>query len=202
MKTSLRAALAHAALALAFPALAQQAAPSHPRVGLGVSLNTTTLGLTTPSNSTAFVRPKLYVPFFVAPNIRLEPEIGWLSATDDNTSTTDHAFDLGIGGLFIKNMSPNVDLYGGARFALIWTQSEADIGGGVIQRVRQRNFSFAPVVGGEYRPSPWFSVGVEGQLEFVFLGDEDVNTGGVTTTGRGGSAWGLEGLLFVRVYVL
>ena len=52
------------------------------------------------------------------------------------------------------------------------------------------------------RPSPWFSVGVEGQLEFVFLGDEDINTGGVTTTGRGGSAWGLDGLLFLRVYFL
>jgi hypothetical protein len=202
MKTTLRALPALAVLALAHPAAAQQAAPSHPRLGLGVSLNTTTLGLTSPANTTAFVRPKFYVPFYVAPNIRLEPEIGWLSATDDNTSTTNSAFDLGIGALFTKPVSPVVDLYAGARLAAIWTQTEQDVGGGVIQRVKQRNISFAPVLGGEYTPSPWFSVGVEAQLEFIFLGDEDVNTGGVSTTGRGGNAKGLEGLVFLRVYFL
>ena len=202
MKTLLRAGTTVAVLALAAPALAQQ--QTQPRVGLGVSFNSTVLGVQpAPANGTgAFVRPKLYVPFYVAPNVRIEPEIGWLSVSNDNDSTTNSAFDLGIGAMVVKAVNPVVDLYGGARLSVVWTKSEEIIGGGFFQRIEQRNICFAPVFGGEYRPSPWFSVGVEAQLNLIFMGNEDVTTDGVKATGRGGDARGIEGLAFLRTYFL
>jgi hypothetical protein len=202
MTTTLRAIAAVAALALAAPALAQQS-PNQPRLGLGVSFNSTVLGVQPlVTDTAAFVRPKFYVPIFLAPNVRIEPEIGWLKTKNDNDSTTNSAFDLGVGAMILKAVNPAVDLYGGARLSLVWVKTEQIVGGGAFQRVEQRNFAFAPVFGGEYKPSPWFSVGVEAQLNLIFLGDEDVWTNGVKTTGSGGDAQTLEGLAFLRVYFL
>jgi hypothetical protein len=206
MHTTLRAVAAMAALALAAPALAQstQAQPMGPRVGLGVSFNSTLLGIQpADANTTAFVRPKLYVPIVLAPNVRIEPEIGWLKSKNDTDSTLDSAFDLGIGALLLKPVNPVVDLYFGGRLALVWVRSETVVGGGVVQKVTQRNFSIAPVLGAEYKPSPWFSIGVEAQLNLIFLGDEDVSrSDGTGGTGSGGSATSLEGLAFLRAYFL
>jgi hypothetical protein len=209
MNTMLRTIGAVAALALAVPAFAQgtQAQPTGPRVGLGVSIDTLGFASAFTANTTALVSPKLYIPIVVAPNVRIEPEIGWVRARNDNDSTSDSAFDLGIGAMFLKSVNQNVDLYGGARLRVVWMRMEQVTGGGGFEKTEQRNFTFAPVIGGEYKPSPWFSVGVEAQLNFIFLGNEDITTtapGGATvkTTGSGGDAQTLAGLAFLRVYFL
>jgi hypothetical protein len=204
MKAMLRAIPAVAALALAAPAFAQQA---QPRVGLGVSIDTLGFGSVVTANTNALVRSKFYVPIVLAPNFRIEPEIGWVRSKNDNDSTTDSAFDLGLGAMVLKSVTPVVDLYGGARLAVVWTRAEQIVGGGAFQKIEQRNFTFAPVFGVEYKPSPWFSVGVEAQLNFVFLGDKDVTTSPpgaptVKTTGNGGDANTFEGLVFLRAYFL
>jgi hypothetical protein len=58
------------------------------------------------------------------------------------------------------------------------------------------------VGGAEYLPAAWFSIGVEAQLAFNFLGDQDRNVRGVTTTTSGGTAKAIQGLFFMRVYFL
>jgi hypothetical protein len=198
LKTTLRAASAVVALALAAPAVAQQASAPSPRLGIGISFNPTVLTDVVSTTSGAVTpTPKLYVPFYVAPNIRLEPEIGWLSVTNDNTSTNDHAFDLGIGALVLKPVAQSTNIYGGLRLASIWVQSQTP-----TQRITQRNTVLTFAGGAEYLPIAWFSVGVEGQLAFTFFGDEEVNTNGIVTNGRGGNAKAIQGLFFMWVYFL
>jgi hypothetical protein len=201
MKITLRAAAAVVALALAAPAVAQQA-PAHPRLGVGVSLNPSLIADLASTTGTLAPAPKLYVPFYVTPSIRIEPEIGWISVTNDANSTNDHAFDLGIGALVLKPMSQSTNLYGGLRLASIWLQNETRSGGGVLTRTTQRNTLLSFVGGAEYLPAAWFSIGVEAQLAFNFLGDHDVNVGGITTTTSGGTAKAIQGLFFMRVYFL
>ena len=202
-KTTLRAASAVVALALAAPAVAQQAA-AHPRFGAGLSINPnlplSLVGAATISST--FTTPKLYVPFYIAPNIRIEPEIGYFSISNDTDSTNNHVFDLGIGALYLKQMTPSTNLYGGLRLASIWAQTETRLSPTTVERINQRNTLLAFVAGTEYLPVQWFSVGIEGQLAFTWLGDEDINIGGATSTGRGGFASAIQGLIFLRVYFL
>ena len=202
MKPTLRAAAAVAALALAVPALAAEPQSTHPRVGLGLSFNPSLLAELSTTTGVFAPSPKLYVPIYLTPEIRLEPEIGWLSVTNDTDSTNNHAFDLGIGALYVKPVSQAASIYGGIRLASVWLQNETRISPTVVQRTNQRNTILTFAFGTEYQPAIWFSVGVEAQLGFVFLGDEEINTAGTVTTGSGGSATTLQGLFFLRAYFL
>ncbi|HEX9399105.1 MAG TPA: hypothetical protein VF912_03255 [Anaeromyxobacter sp.] len=204
MKISLRAAAAVAALALSAPALAQQqtAQGAHPRVGLGVSMNSSLLGPVVTLGAADFAPPSnLYVPIYLSPSFRLEPQIGWLSVHDDGSDTTDSAFALGVGALFVKPVAAATNLYGGARLVSTWLKDEQRAGT-FVERLTRRNTTLAGVFGGEWLPSAWFSIGIEAQLEFTAIGDPKLRTAAGTATGQGGSAKATEGLLFMRVYFI
>ena len=84
VKTMLRAAAASPRSRLSAPTFAQQPVATQPRVGLGVSMNTSLIGPLLTVGSSPFAPPtSLYVPFYVAPNFRIEPQIGWLKVNDD-----------------------------------------------------------------------------------------------------------------------
>ena len=73
VKTMLRAAAAVVALATSASTFAQQAVATQPRVGLGVSMNTSLIGSLLTFGSSPFAPPtSLYVPFYVAPNFRIQ----------------------------------------------------------------------------------------------------------------------------------
>ena len=204
MLTTIRAALAFAALALAAPAFAQQQTSSHPRLGLGISMDTNLLSQIGTVTGSVFAPPAaIYVPFYVAPNLRIEPQIGWIRVHDDQNDVTSSSFELGVGALFLKPVTASTNLYGGGRLSLIWDRDETRTGPLTVTKDTQRNTDLALVVGGEYLPSPWFSVGAEAQLNFLWLGDVDhAVTGGPTTTTSGGMASSTRALLFVRVYFM
>lgn len=203
MLTTLRAAVAFAALALAAPALAQQQ-PSHPRVGLGISMDTDTVGRLITNSGSVYAPPAvLYVPFYVTPNVRIEPAIGWIRVHDDQNDVTSSSFQLGVGALFLKPVTTSTNLYVGGRLSSIWDRDETRVSAVTTRKTTQRNTELAVVLGGEYLPSPWFSVGAEAQLGFTWLGDvtQEV-TGAPNTVTSGGSAQSTRALLFMRVYFL
>lgn len=212
MKNPLRAAAAAAALAaaLAAPASARAQQQRQPRLGLGVSVNTnvvTPLTTATAPAGTArvFAPPgNLYVPIYVAPNVRIEPQVGWLTVTDDDTSADDSSFAAGIGALVLKPVAAAASLYGGVRLVSTWLKDEELNGGRTVFTKRtRRNTMLAAVFGGEYLPAPWFSAGIEAQLEYTAIGDVKVQeTAQPTQTLQGGSARSIEALLFLRVYFL
>ncbi len=137
----------------------------------------------------------------MAPNFRIEPQIGWLKVNSDADDTSDSSFALGIGALYVKPVTQGTNLYGGVRLASTWMKDEERLSPTVERKTTQRNTTLAAVLGGEYLPSPWFSVGVEAQIEYTALGDPKVEqTGAPTFTGQGGSANATQGLLFMRVY--
>jgi hypothetical protein len=203
MLTPLRAAVALAALALAAPTFAQQQA-SHPRVGLGISMNTSLVTPLVTLGSSVFAPPTLlYVPFYLAPNVRIEPTIGWIKVNDDQNDVTSSAFQLGIGAVILKPVTASTNLYGGARLSSVWDRDETRVSPIAVRKDTQRNTDLALVIGGEYLPTPWFSVGAEGQLDFVWMGDVTHDQTGVPrTTTSGGSASSTQALLFIRVYFL
>ncbi len=203
MKTILRIGAMAIALALAAPASAQQ--PSQGRVGIGLGLPTHSFGslLSTLGGATGvFEGPQIYVPINVSPNLRIEPQFGYISATDDDLHETDSAFTIGAGAFYVAPMGQQTNIYAGGRLALIWTKDENHTGGGLLVKTTQRATSLAPVFGGEYAVSPRFSVGAEAQLNFVWLSDPDQEVGGITQTFPGGSNYFTQGLIFVRIYFL
>ena len=203
MLTALRAAAAVAALALAAPALAQQQ-PARPRVGLGISMDTDLVGRFITNAGSVYAPPAvLYVPFYVTPNVRIEPEIGWIRTHDDQNDVTSSSFQLGVGAVFLKPVTASTNLYVGGRLSSVWDRNETRTGAFTVTKDTQRNTDLALVLGGEYQPSPWFSVGAEGQLGFTWLGDVTHEvTGAPNTITSGGSSQSTRALLFMRVYFL
>jgi hypothetical protein len=205
MTTMLRAAATAAALALLAPAAARaQQQPSHPRLGLGVSMNSNLITGAATFGPSVFAPPtNLYVPFYIAPNVRVEPQFGWLSVSDDVEDTDDSSFALGLGVLVLKPVVQTTNLYGGVRLVSTWLKDETRVGATVLRKETQRNTTLAAVFGGEYLPAPWFSVGVEGQLEYTAIGDvKRQQTGVANQTFQGGSARATQGLFFLRVYFM
>jgi len=205
MKTSLRLAAIATALALAVPAFAQQSTQSTPKVGIGVGMPTNLFGglLTTIGSATGVPEgPQIYVPINVSPNLRIEPQFGYIANTDDEFDETDSSFTLGAGVLYVMPVAQQTNVYVGGRLTLTWTKDE-DHAGAALVKTTQRSTSIAPVFGGEYVPSPRFSVGAEAQLDFISLGDPKVEITGVPTqTFQGGSTRSTQALVFVRVYFL
>jgi len=204
MNRILRIAAAAAALALAVPASAQQStSATQGKVGIGVGMPTNLLsGFLNTIGGAVPEGPQIYVPINVSPNLRIEPQFGYLANTDDELDETDSAFTLGAGVLYVMPVAQQTNLYVGGRLTLTWTKDE-DHAGAALEKTTQRNTAIAPVLGGEYVPSPRFSVGAEAQLVFVSLGDRKIETAGFpTVTFQGGSTRSTQALVFVRVYFM
>jgi hypothetical protein len=173
MKSIVRLAAIAAALAVAVPASAQQR--GQPKIGLGVAI-TPVDGV--PSNPN-FDRPiEIYVPIGLAPQFRIEPSIGFVTADDVGSVIT-----LGIGGFFVNQVAPQVDVYAGGRLKLNRVSDE-------VADDSDTDLILAAAVGGEYYFVPKFSLGLEAQVGLYQLGDFSGDTDGFFT----------NGLAFVRVY--
>lgn len=201
MKSVLRIGALVAALTFAAPAAAQPSQPSQGRVGIGLGMPVNQLSqLLGIGGSGASLEPQIYVPINISPNLRIEPQLGYFKLSDDDAQTETSSFTIGAGVFFVKPVVQQTQLYLGGRLALNWFRDEDQ---NTPAKFEQTNLTIAGVFGGEYLPSPWFSVGAEAQLAYTALGDPDVtDTAGVTTTGQGGSIFSTAGLLFLRVYFL
>lgn len=128
---------------------------------------------------------EIYVPFKIAPTLRLEPSVGIYTVDSDaGNDTTD--LTLGAGLFVTQKVAAPVDVYFGGRvklnFAGIDTGATDDSG---------TDFFVAGAAGGEYYLAPKFSIGLEANLGFYSLSEVSGDESGFYTTGLG----------FLRVYL-
>jgi hypothetical protein len=190
-KLRLTILVAFAAL-VAAPAAAQERAQG-PRVGIGASLSSLELGSVV---SGGLAPMQIYVPIFLSPNLRVEPQLGLIAANGDGADF--HQLDLGAGVLFGFVNAPQFNGYVGPRLVLSFVGDEQNFGGGLRRDTSGINLGLLGVVGGEWFPSPRFSLGVEGQLGLTFVGDRNVDD---APDIEGGSVLRTGALLFFRTYL-
>jgi hypothetical protein len=188
--------LAPLALALALPLTAVAQATRPPRAGIAVGVSGEDVAAVfTPSQRTA---AQLYFPVYVTPSLRLEPQLGILTITDEALGTEETAYTVGAGLLFVRRVAPQVLGYLGPRVALSFVDQDFDVGGRTVNATGT-NVRVAGVVGGEYEFAPRFTLGAEGQLGYLSVGEQRRSDVGDIP---GGSSWQTAAVLFVRVYLL
>jgi len=183
-----------AAFAFAF-AIAAPAAAQAPRAGIGIGLSAPQISSF--FSSSGLEAAQLYFPLNVSPGLRIEPQVGLLTIEDDAFGTESSTFTLGVGVLFTKQVAPQVLAYVGPRLSISFV-SETDFGPPVID-ADGTDFRLAGAIGGEYQFSPRFSIGAEGQLGYLAIGDKDVAGGGQIP---GGSSWQTTAIVFFRIFLL
>lgn len=199
MKLASRIAAIALGLAVASPAFAQHGGSGKFGVGAGIANG----GLT------SFL---FFVPLNVAPNLRVEPFVGWARADTDalpagnggagplSTPGKSSDFILGAGVFFVQPVAAQVQLYAGGRLGLEW-ESEQDAAPATGKSTR-RNTILGAALGGEYLLNPRFAVGAEAMVAYVAIGDTKFSGNGLPSVeGGGGSASVTQGTIFARVYI-
>jgi hypothetical protein len=102
---------------------------------------------------------------------------------------------LGVGLLFLKPVGQQGIAYVGPRVA--FTTGDSLLG--FEDAAEGTDFRVAGAVGGEYRFGSVFSIGVEGQLGVMILGDRELEDG---SERDGGTVFQTTGLVFFRAYLL
>jgi hypothetical protein len=168
-----------AALCIGMIALAQAqslttAYANRPKLGLGVAIGKEVYSVGEMSDPVPEIKtvdfPSIYIPIRIAPNIRVEPEIGFFRYSVE--SVTDQTFTLllyGAGVFFLQNIGA-VDLSWGVRFNLM-NETYHVSGAGVDQTVKRKDTIYGPALGGEYFFTPNLSLGGEVQFNLMTLGE-------------------------------
>lgn len=171
MVRKLTLAVTTLALLAAAPAAHAQAAGDRHQFGLGIGANASfgdTIG--------AFPF-ELYFPIRIAPQVKIEPSLGFQTGDSDTTDFSE--FMLGVGVFAVKRVSAPVDLYYGGRLKLDFVSRDNGPG----TNVDGTDFYLAGAAGGEYFVVPQFSLGLEANLGYYSLGDASGNQDGFYTTG-------------------
>lgn len=180
------AAIAAAAVLAAAPAQAQAQAQGNgtAKIGLGVAI--------VPLDPAIGTTVELYVPILVAPNLRVEPQVGFKTSSNDGADASD--FTIGTGVFAVQKLAPAADMYFGGRIKLNFASFKPSGGSSSTGT----DFEIAAAAGGEYYLAPKFSIGLEGQLGFYAQSKESnaaAGGGGLSTTG-----FFTNGLAFFRMY--
>jgi hypothetical protein len=203
MKKLLRHAVALAALALALPALAQQANTRSDggKIGLGVGLTSTVTvpGRNSGAPDTGYL---FFVPINATPQLRIEPFIGWARSDTDATGVNNDT-TIGVGGFFVHPVATQLQLYAGGRLGLRWVSTkDAAFGAVNTSKTERRDTLLALAAGGEYLPIPRVAIGAEFQLGYVSVGDtKETFWNGTSVSGGGGSGTATQATLFARIYL-
>jgi hypothetical protein len=118
----------------------------------------------------------IMVPIEMSSSFRLEPEVGFSSATDEQSSgsftskESTTSWRIGVGLLGMKKYSP-FTLYYGARVGYITlTLTDEDDSG--TDELSSSGFYVAPALGGEHYFSDHFSLGGEAQIIYASVSTE------------------------------
>ena len=178
--------LALALSALSVLAFASSAAAQGGKVGIGVGIGADDL-----ISTTGFDPPtvEVYVPIAIAPNLRVEPSLGILTADDNTTDVTTRDLTIGVGVFLLQKAAQTADLYVGGRLKLNFANVDTPAGDD-----SSTDFLLAAAIGGEYYVATRFSLGVEAQLGYYNLGD-------VSGVSSDTSGFFTNGVLFARFYL-
>jgi len=189
-------------LVIAIPANAQPSTTdSYPRIGVGVAIADFRDILSDLWSTTA--PPNVFtVPIDVSERLRIEPEIGYFSSSDEyEDSKTSRGGKYIALGLFPMARMENLNLYFGLRLGITsstYSYRYSSAYSTYRDDVSMSGYSVAPAIGGEYMVSDCFSLGGEAQVKFSSSkGDHEDESGKETVTE---SATATRALLFVRFY--
>ncbi len=219
MRTLIPVAIALAIGATSLEARAQETGTAHTstkdfQIGIGAGLSL--LSPVIVGGSTIFAGPfgggSLVIPLDIAGVVRIEPEVGFFhynqgTDTNSDTSTT---VKLGAGIFWMFGIGDDAQGTLGARLgpqivSQVQERPEA-MGAGSVETTRTAiNFAAGPAFGGEYFFSENFSLGAEAQINFMYLGEEDISVdpgpdpGGNDQTGFAAHT---NAVIFARVFFL
>jgi len=174
-----------AAAAFTLPLGAQGRTPG-PRIGFGITVPD--LGVLVPINVSAHLRIEPYVNFFsVRADFPFTSDTAWESRTQ-----------IGVGLFSVAQPEEKLAIYFGPRVGLLWGSSNANGSSGSASTTTNGWF-LAAAVGGEYSPTPRFSVGAVAKLEFDHT-SYSASGGGSIPPSLDARAWYSTGALVVRFY--
>ncbi len=149
------------------------------KVGIGVALFDLMQLFETVMSDGIGANATIVVPVFMSANFRLEPEIGYFTATQEETNgdtetSTATSWRIGV-GIFPQKTYDDFILYYGGRVGYL-SQSEKYEEGTYNYEENTSGFFIAPAIGGEHFFSDHFSIGGEAQLVYATLdGDNNQN---------------------------
>jgi hypothetical protein len=117
------------------------------------------------------------VPIIISPTFRIEPEVGFFSASQEatvsGTTSEQTASSWTIGaGIFPQKVFSTFTLYYGGRVGYISQKTTSEAGSSKDEETTS-GFYVAPAIGGEHNFSDHFSIGAEAQLVFAWLTNEE-----------------------------
>ena len=153
-------------LTMLFAATSVQA-QNRGQFGLGVGLSSSFIG----ELSSQFT-PTVYVPIMAGDQVMIEPGLGLIRVSDDNSTETLLALQVGI--LFMIHSGQDDRIYLGPRIGLL--RQSVSIDDPDVED-SEANFSLAGVAGGEFFLRELFSLGGEVGLRYF-----DVDNGSLLST--------------------
>ena len=173
----MRRALALLALLVA-PALASAQPGSTTRFGLGVKLEPSSVSVPNQNGFQFGASPVISVPIDISGVVRIEPEVGYLSSSQDNNGQEFTARQTVL-GVAISALVPanDITLTAGGRVRYLRNSFEFDFGGSNTSESTSSALAIGPVVGGEYPFSRRFAIGGEVGLEYRSFSFDDDNGG-------------------------
>lgn len=117
------------------------------------------------------------VPIITSPSFRIEPEVGYFSASQDYTvSGTSYeesvsSWSIGV-GIFPQKIYKEFTLYYGGRVGYLSQKMTMEEGSNKDEETTT-GFFIAPTIGGEHNFSDHFSIGAEAQVVYATLTNEE-----------------------------
>jgi hypothetical protein len=117
------------------------------------------------------------VPIIISPTFRIEPEVGYFSASQEATANgttveqTASSWTIGT-GIFPQKVFSDFTLYYGGRVGYISQKTTSEVGTNKDEETTS-GFYVAPAIGGEHNFSDHFSIGAEAQVVFAWMTNEE-----------------------------
>lgn len=120
----------------------------------------------------------IFVPIDLLERFRIEPEIGIIRISEDETERykrNSKGLSIGI-GIFPMINRENVNIYYGMRMGLIRTYWSTYYGGELMDDRPQNGYFIAPAVGGQLFLTNSFALGGEAQFRYISLSGEGTSS--------------------------
>jgi opacity protein-like surface antigen len=151
-----------------------------PGLGLGIDVGESPLQVI---GSPGGVTTSLLVPVMIGKRFRLQPWVGYLSASLERTSSTFSSnsrvrrLNLGLAAHYLFPVKDALRIYLGGGIGFGWSKVEDRASNGqgnsFVSTEKRTDRLLNAVAGGEYFFSPRFSIGGELRLDYVTFGDPD-----------------------------
>jgi hypothetical protein len=138
----------------------------NPRIGLGVALGKEVFEITNNGTVNQVDFPTFYIPVFIHPHLRVEPEIGYVRNAESLSGLTNTNTVLLAGiGVFLTTWAGPVNLYYGARVDGVWKTIHQEFP--AADETKWVDWIWGPALGGEYFFTPHLSLGGEIQFNLI-----------------------------------